>query len=103
MRWGAAPWRRRHRDAVSWRRDAAGDPFCYVGKASHVGTIVGKGCPLAQIAMSGETLGVMLEEVAMPEEIGMLKKDLSLTLYRVKFLIVWMLCRKKEGGRERGR
>jgi hypothetical protein len=45
----------------------------------------------------------MLEEVGMREEIAMLKKDLSLTLYRVKFLIVWMLCRKKEGGREGGK
>jgi hypothetical protein len=43
---------------------------------------------------------VQLAQVAMLEEVAMLKRDLSLTLYRVKFLIGWMLWRKKEGGKE---
>jgi hypothetical protein len=74
-----------------------------------LGQLSEKAVQLAQVAMSGETLGAMLEDVGMREEIGvreeiaLLKKDLSLTLYRVKFFIVWMLCREKEGGREGGK
>jgi hypothetical protein len=116
MRWSASPRRRQLRDAVSRRRDAvtrrwngAGAHIAMLEKLLMLGQLSEKAVQLAQVAMSGETLGAMLEEVGMREEIGvreeiaLLKKDLSLTLYRVKFFIVWMLCREKEGGREGGR
>jgi hypothetical protein len=77
--------------------------FAMLEKLPMLGQLSEKVVQLAQVAMSGETLGAMLEEIVMREEIGMLKKDLSLTLYRVKFLIVWMLCRKKEGGKKGGK
>lgn len=44
-----------------------------------MGLLSEKVVQLAQVATSGETLGAVLEEVAMREEIAMLKKDLSLT------------------------